>query len=224
MTSGRASDASSQSLSVIIAMPRNRERLIPPRSFISPIWMVAIPVYSHMFRMSAAASIAPIYIGKVSPVFVSSIVKMVPTPIARMSWNTASAYIFVWRSCFFSSSTSRLSSSFAAVLSRLCFSISLFPRGPPIRLPKMRPKVAAAVQMVVAPFMFKSSSTGPKAPAVPCPPTIGIEPVHMPISGFKFKSFASPTAVKFCNMISTITSPKNTMSDLPPLFNTLRFA
>ena len=43
---------------------------------------------------------------------------------------------------------------------------SLFPRGPPIRLPKMRPKVAAAVQMVVAPFMFKSSSTGPKAPAV----------------------------------------------------------
>ena len=88
----------------------------------------------------------------------------------------------------------------------------------------MRPKVAAAVQMVVAPFMFKSSSTGPKAPAVPCPPTIGIEPVHMPISGFKFKSFASPTAVRFCNMIRVITSPKNTMSDLPPLFNTLRFA
>ncbi len=35
-----------------------------------------------------------------------------------------------------------------------------FPRGPPIRLPKMRLKVAAAVQMVVAPFMFSTLAPG----------------------------------------------------------------
>ena len=51
--------------------------------------------------------------------------------------------------------------------------------------------------MVVAPLMLKSSSTGPNAPAVPCPPTIGIEPVHIPISGSKPRKCDIPTARKF---------------------------
>ena len=45
--------------------------------------------------MRAAASIAPIYIGNVRPVFVRNIEKIVPSPIARISWKTAAAYIFV---------------------------------------------------------------------------------------------------------------------------------
>ena len=72
--------------------------------------------------------------------------------------------------------------------------------------------------------MLKSSSTGPKAPAVPWPPTIGIEPVHIPIRGSSPKALASPTAVTFWRSINTITSPRKTISDLPPLFKTLRFA
>ena len=71
------------------------------------------------------------------------------------------------RSCFFSSSTSKLSSSVDTVSRRLCFSIRRLPRGPPTKLPKISPNVAAAVHIVVAPLMLKSSSTGPKAPAVP---------------------------------------------------------
>ena len=95
ITSGRASDASSHNFNVIIAMPKNSERHIPPRSLISPIWIVAIPEYSDILRMRAAASIAPIYIGNVRPVFVRNIEKIVPSPIARISWKTAAAYIFV---------------------------------------------------------------------------------------------------------------------------------
>ena len=34
-------------------------------------------------------------------------------------------------------------------------------------IPMINPNVAAAVQIVVAPLMLKSSKTGPKAPAVP---------------------------------------------------------
>ena len=117
--------------------------------------------------MTAAAIIAPIYIGNVSPVFVRSSDMMVPIPTAMMSWNTAAAYIFVWRSCFFSSSTSILSSSATAVSRSFFLSMSLLPIGPPIRLPAMSPNVAAAVHIVVAPLTSKSSSTGPNAPAVP---------------------------------------------------------
>ncbi len=98
------------------------------------------------------------------------------------------------------------------------------PKGPPIILPNISPKVAAAVHIVVAPCTLKSSSTGPNAPAVPCPPTIGMEPVHIPISELRPNNFESPTATKFCVNISTITSPRNTIKDFPPFFNTLRFA
>lgn len=77
------------------------------------------------------------------------------------------------------------------------FSMRRFPKGPPIRLPNISPKVAAAVQIVVAPAILKSSRTGPNAPAVPWPPTIGIEPVHMPMSGSRPNNFESPTAVRF---------------------------
>ena len=80
---------------------------------------------------------------------------------------------------------------------RFFFSIRRRPIGPPIKLPAIKPNVAAAVQMVVAPLMLKSSSTGPNAPAVPCPPTIGIEPVHIPISGSKPRKCDIPTARKF---------------------------
>ena len=60
ITSGMARVASSQSFKVIIAIPRKSERLIPPRSFISPIWIVPLLEYSVILRISAAASIAPI--------------------------------------------------------------------------------------------------------------------------------------------------------------------
>ena len=82
---------------------------------------------------------------------VSAHEKIVPKPIARISWNTAEAYILECRSCFFSSSTRRLSSSGIAVDKRSFFSISLLPNGPPTRLPNIRPNVAAAVHIVVAP-------------------------------------------------------------------------
>lgn len=75
---GRASDASSHSFKVIIAIPRKSESEIPPRSLISPMCIVPFPEYSDIFRISAAAIIAPIYIGNVSPVFVSIHEKIVP--------------------------------------------------------------------------------------------------------------------------------------------------
>ena len=80
---------------------------------------------------------------------------------------------------------------------RFFFFIRLFAKGPPINEPATSPKVAAAVARVVAPSTFISSRSGPKAPAVPCPPIIGMEPVHIPISGFIPSSFESPTATKF---------------------------
>ena len=92
---GRASDASSHSFKVIIAIPRKSESEIPPRSLISPMCIVPFPEYSDIFRISAAAIIAPIYIGNVSPVFVSIHEKIVPRPIASISWNTAEAYMLV---------------------------------------------------------------------------------------------------------------------------------
>ena len=61
----------------------------------------------------------------------------------------------------------------------------------------------AAVHIVVAPLTLKSSSTGPNAPAVPCPPTIGIEPVHIPISESSPITLDKPTATPFCINIST---------------------
>ena len=45
--------------------------------------------------------------------------------------------------------------------------------------------------------MPKSSSTGPKAPAVPWPPTMGMEPVQRPTSGSTPSRLASPTVRKF---------------------------
>ena len=35
------------------------------------------------------------------------------------------------------------------------------------------------------------------SPAVPWPPTIGIEPVHIPMRGSRPNNFESPTAVRF---------------------------
>ena len=72
--------------------------------------------------------------------------------------------------------------------------------------------------------MPKSSSTGPKAPAVPWPPTMGMEPVHSPTSGFTPIRLARPTARKFWLMISTMTMPRKTIIALPPLFSTFRLA
>ena len=132
--------------------------------------------------------------------------------------------MLVCRSCFFSSSTRRLSSSWTTVSRRFFFSIRRLPIGPPIILPAIRPKVAPAVHKVLAPETPKSSRTGPKAPAVPCPPTIGIEPVQRPTRGLIWSSFASPTARKFWERINAITSPRKMISDLPPLFSTFRFA
>ena len=164
------------------------------------------------------------YIGNVMPVSDNRWDTIVPSPIAIINWNTADGYMLVWRSCFFSSSTRRLSSSGTTVSNRFFFSIRRLPTGPPMILPIIRPNVAPAVQSVVAPIIPKSSSTGPNAPAVPWPPTIGIEPVHSPTSGLMCKSFASPTAKKFCERIRPMTSPRKIISAFPPLFNTFKFA
>ena len=144
--------------------------------------------------------------------------------MAMISWKTAAGYILVCRACFFSSSTNRLSSSVTTVSNRFFFSIRRFPTGPPSILPAISPKVAPAVQRVVAPLIPKSSRTVPKAPAVPCPPTIGIDPVHKPTSGLILRILERPTASKFCEKISTITSPRKTINAFPPLFNTFKFA
>ena len=69
-----------------------------------------------------------------------------------------------------------------------------------------------------------TAAPGPKAPAVPCPPTIGIDPVHNPTNGLMFNNFESPTARKFWDIIKVITNPRNTIIAFPPLFKTLRFA
>ena len=132
--------------------------------------------------------------------------------------------MFVCLSCLISSSTNRLSSSVVTVSIRFFFSISFLPIGPPTKLPAIRPNVAAAVQIVVAPEMLKSSRTGPKAPAVPWPPTIGIEPVHKPINGSSPNNFDTPTAKPFWKIISKITSARKIIKDFPPLFKTFKFA
>ena len=58
-TRGSANSASCHSFSVIIAIPRKRDRQIPPISFISPIWIWNFPVYSSILRMNAATIIEP---------------------------------------------------------------------------------------------------------------------------------------------------------------------
>ena len=60
ITSGNAKDANCHNLSVIMAIPKNNERQIPPRSFISPIHISNLPEYSPIFLIKAAAIIAPI--------------------------------------------------------------------------------------------------------------------------------------------------------------------
>ena len=77
--------------------------------------------------------------GKVMPVKLRSLDSTVPMPMATISWKLAAGYMVVWRSCFISSSTSRLSSSGTTVASRLCRSMSILPMGPPIMLPAIRP-------------------------------------------------------------------------------------
>ena len=223
-TSGNARSDNCQSFNVIIAIPRNNDRLIPPTSLISPMCILNFPVYSSIFLISAAAIMAPMYTGNVMPVSVRSFENIVPIPTAIINWNTAIAYILVCLSCFFSSSTKRLSSSGTTVDKRFFFSISFLPIGPPIRLPATSPNVAAAVQIVVAPDILKSSKTGPNAPAVPCPPTIGMEPVHIPINLLSPNREATPTAKKFCANIRTTTNNTNTINDFPPFFKTLRLA
>lgn len=117
----------------------------------------------------------------------------------------------------FSSSTRRLSSSETAVARRFFFSIRRRPRGPPIKLPTIRPNVADAVHIVVAPLTLRLSSTGPKAPAVPWPPTIGIDPVHKPINGLMCRTPEIPSASRFWRTIKKISRTRNIISDLPPL-------
>jgi hypothetical protein len=53
---------------------------------------------------------------------------------------------------------------------------------------------------------------------------MGMEPVQRPTSGSTSSRLASPTARKFWLTISTMTTPRNTIMALPPLFNTLRLA
>ena len=90
--------------------------------------------------------------------------------------------------------------------------------------PPMRPKVAAAVHRVLAPSRPRSSSTGPKAPAVPCPPTMGMEPVHMPTAASTPITWEKPIAATFWRTISAVTQTRKIRRLTPPLFSTFRLA
>ena len=73
---------------------------------------------------------------------------------------------------------------------RFFLSIRDLATNPPTKLPIIRPNVAEANDTVVAPDTPISSRRGPKEPAVPCPPIIGIEAVQRPRRGSKLNSFA----------------------------------
>ena len=91
-------------------------------------------------------------------------------------------------------------------------------------LPIINPKVAEATATVVALATPIPSSIGPNDPAVPCPPTIGMDPVQRPSKGFKLKSEVSMTPIVFCKVTSNAARPRKIITCLPPYFKILKLA
>ena len=76
-----------------------------------------------------------------------------------------------------------------------------------------------------APATPAASNWGPKEPEVPWPPTRGMEPMHRPSRGSsKPNSWAKPTPTKFCIVIMTVASSRNTSTGPAPLRSTLKLA
>ena len=86
------------------------------------------------------------------------------------------------------------------------------------------PKVAEATDTVVARSTPSPSRIGPNDPAVPCPPTIGIDPVARPSNGDNRKAVARDTPTIFCKMTSKMARSKKVITFLPPCFNKAKLA
>ena len=124
-------------------------------------------------------------------------------------------------SWFSNTSSARLSSCTVsrAICALPCLLIRRRATGPPIRPPKTRPKVAAAMPRPVAPTKPNfCSKVGPHAPAVPWPPVSVIEPAIRPSSGSCPKAEARPTPTAFCTRMNAPTTRVNTTSGTPPAF------
>ena len=82
------------------------------------------------------------------------------------------------------------------------FSIRKRPMGPPSSAPDTSPKVAAARAMVLALSSPASSRIGAQVALVPCPPTMGMEPVARPTSGLIPITLLKTTPRPFCSTTS----------------------
>ena len=71
--------------------------------------------------------------------------------------------------------------------------------------------VAEAMATTLALATPSSSSIGPKEPAVPWPPTIGMEPVARPSLGSRPNADARPAPRQFCNITITTARSRKTM-------------
>ena len=121
MTSGRASDASSQSLSAIIAMPRNRERLIPSQViYLSHMDGGDSCVLTYVSHECGCEHRSYIY-WEGEPSLCEKHCKDGSDTYCQDKLEYGISVHICVALMLFSSSTSRLSSPFAAVLSRLCF-------------------------------------------------------------------------------------------------------
>ena len=141
----------------------------------------------------------------------------------------ATAFInLLWQSIAWLSSWKSLSGN---EWSSECFGVSIFflsikflATKPPIKLPITNPNVAEAKETVVAPATPISSNNGPKEPAVPCPPTIGIDPVHKPNNGLRLNTVAKEAPKASCNTTKSIAKARNIPTLIPPFFNIFKLA
>ena len=107
---------------------------------------------------------------------------------------------------------------------RLFFSIRKRPTGPPKSAPDTRPKVAAAIAIVLASSRPALSRIGAHAAAVPFPPTIGIEPVASPIREFNPMTLQSTTPRPFCKTTRILDKIRKTITCGPPFFSIFQLA
>ena len=94
--------------------------------------------------------------------------------------------------------------------------------GPPIIEPAIKPKVAAAIPIVPAPYRPIPSRTLANPPAVPWPPVMDILPEAIPIKGLTPMSLAIPMGIRFCRAIMTTNRESIITRSLPPCLMTFR--
>ena len=86
-------------------------------------------------------------------------------------------------------------------------------------LPATKPKVAEAIATDVAPSTPIAFIVGPKAPALPWPPTMGMDPVHRESKGGTFNNLPIPRAIMFWQIIKQAIRTRNINICFPPCFN-----